>query len=167
MDKIEIGQILKAQGLSGEVKVKPFTDAEVFNSLKYVFLGDENTKHNVIKSVFRMGYAFITIEGIDDRTKAEAVRGKDISILREDMELPEDELIIDDLISMKVYLSNGENVGEITQVEQYGSADILTIIGKFGKWQVPYIKDLVESVDKGNKVMVLNAKRFEEVKVWE
>ena len=165
MDKIEIGQIVKAQGLSGEVKVKPFTDAEVFDSLKYVFLGEEKDKRNILKSVFRMGFAFITIEGIDDRTKAEAIRGKEVSILREDMNLPEDELIIDDLISMKVFLSNGENVGDIIQVEQYGSADILTINGKFGKWQVPYIKDLVESVDKDNKVMVLNAKRFEEVKV--
>ena len=53
----------------------------------------------------------------------------------------------------------------ITRKEQYGSADVLTISGKLGKWQVPYIKDLVESIDKQNKIMVLNAKRFDEVKV--
>lgn len=165
MEKIEIGIIVKAQGLNGEVKVKPYTDAEVFENLTYVYLSGKNEIVNVKKSTFRLGFAYITLENVSDRNMADELRGKEIFINREDLELPEDEFIIDDIIGMKVFLSTGEDYGEILQVEQYGSADILTISGQFGKWQVPYIADLVESVDKANKVMVLNAKRFEEVKV--
>ncbi|MGN1227855.1 MAG: ribosome maturation factor RimM [Christensenellales bacterium] len=165
MEKIEIGQIVKSQGLSGEVKVKPYADEKVFQNIDYVYLGDADKKINIIKSTFRLGFAFLTFEGVDDRTKADAIRGKELLIDKQDLVVDEDEFIIDDLIKMRVYLSNGEDYGEIILVEQYGSADIITINGKFGKWQVPLIADLVESIDKANKVMVLNAKRFDEVKV--
>lgn len=165
MNRIEIGQIVKPQGLMGELKVKPFADEIAFKSLDYVYLDNSNVKTKVNKSTFRLGFAFITLDGVVDRTMADNLRGKTISIDRDDLIVKEGELIIDDMLDMKVFLSTGENVGEIISIEQYGSADIITISGKFGKWQVPYIADLVESVDKVNKVMVLNAKRFEEVKV--
>lgn len=162
---IEIGKIIKAQGLKGELKVQYYADAENMSNLQYVIIGDNKKRYTVLSSIIRVGYCYITLDGVDDRTKAENFIGKEIFINKEDLSIEEDECIIDDLLGMKVILSSGDNYGEIINVEQYGSADILTISGQYGKWQVPYISELVESVDKQNKIMVLNEKRFEEVKV--
>lgn len=165
MELIEVGKIVKAQGLSGEVKVMPFTDNENMNKLSYVYIGENGQKFDVVKSVCRLSFCYLTLANVDDRTKAEKLSGQVIYIDKADLIVGEDECIIDDLIGMKVFLSSGENYGEIISVEQYGSADVITINGKFGKWQFPYISEVVESVDKSSKIMVLNAQRFEEIKV--
>lgn len=162
---LEIGKIVKAQGLSGEVKVIPYTDDKNMANLQYVLVGEKQVRFDVAKSVCRLGFCFLTLSGVDDRTKAEGLVGQVLYIDKSDLIIAEDECVIDDLMGMKVFLSSGENYGEIISVEQYGSADVITVSGQYGKWQFPYITDLVESVDKANKVMVLNAKRFEEVKV--
>ena len=165
MELIEVGKIVKAQGLSGEVKVMPFADNENMNKLSYVYVGEKRQKYNVVKAVCRLGFCYLTLANVDDRTKAEKLAGQVIYIDKADLIVGEDEYIIDDLIGMKVFLSSGEDYGEIISVEQYGSADVISINGKFGKWQFPYISEVVESVDKSNKIMVLNAQRFEEIKV--
>lgn len=165
MSLIEIGKIVKAQGLSGEVKVMPYADDENMGKLSYVYVGENGQKCDVVKAVCRLGFCFVTLAGVDDRTKAEKLVGQVLFIDKADLSVAEGECIIDDLIGMKVILSSGEDYGEIVMVEQYGSADVITLNGKFGKWQFPFINDVVESVDKSNKIMVLNAKRFEEIKV--
>ena len=51
------------------------------------------------------------------------------------------------------------------EINNYGSADIFVISGKFGKWQFPFIDDVVQEINKKEKKIILIKKRFDEVKV--
>ena len=63
-DKLIVGEVLKPQGIRGELKVKPFTDdAEDFHNFSRVFL--DNAEYKVISVrtgaglVFQIGIAHV------------------------------------------------------------------------------------------------------------
>ena len=76
MEKICIAKILKPQGIKGELKCKPFTDENFFQNLKEVFIHDK--RFDVLSSVYRFGYVYITLNGVNSRNDAERFRNLDI-----------------------------------------------------------------------------------------
>ena len=77
MDYFELGQVLKSQGIKGEVKLRPYTDdLERFGALCHVYLkkGGTYQKHSVQSARVYKEFAFLKIEGIDDRNAAEELR---------------------------------------------------------------------------------------------
>ena len=72
-----IGQILKPQGVRGELKVKPITcDPERFAETEYVFLkkGDKYVKQNVNVTRLSDDAVYMFFEGVNDRNAAELLR---------------------------------------------------------------------------------------------
>ena len=85
---IVIGTIVKPQGIKGEVKIIPYTDDLTrFYALKSVYI--DNGAHTVEKVRTGNNEVFIKFKEIPDRNTAESYRGKDISILRSMIDLPE------------------------------------------------------------------------------
>ena len=76
-DKLNVGEILKPQGIRGELKVKPFTDdAEVFRDFTRVFV--EETPYKVLSVRTGGGLVFLGLKGVPDRNAAELLRGKQL-----------------------------------------------------------------------------------------
>lgn len=165
MAKLCIGKIVKAQGIKGELKVYPETDLCFFENLSAVYLNNQEFKTQIKVNRITGGMVYISLSSVIDRNTAEKMVGTKLYLDREDFVLTDDEYLADDLIQSKVFLTNGENYGEITEVNNYGSSDILTILGKYGKFQVVLIENLINSFDKENKIIILNADKFNEVKV--
>ena len=162
MSRIVIGEILKPQGIKGEVKVK-MKEEDFFSDLSFVYL--KNERFNIKNLVIRGGYAYIMFEGCEDRNKAELLRGFKLKIEREDLPTFKDnEYLIEDLISLLVVDEEGYEIGEVKDILQFGATDIVVTGGKYGKWQFPLIKDIVVKVDLDNKRLIVNRKHFEEVK---
>lgn len=164
MSKLLIGEITKPQGLKGEMKVYPYADNSFFEGLKEVYIDDNDVKTTLLNCSVKNNGIFIKVGGVDTIEKAEMMRGIKLYLDRKDVDAG-DSFLIDDLIGLTVMTDDGQNYGEIQYIEKYGSADIVTINGQFGKWQFPYIWDLVLNVDLGNKIMTISKKRFDEVKV--
>lgn len=163
MDKIVIAKILKPQGIKGELKCKPYADTDLFSSLKEVFL--DNEVRRVKSSVYRFGFAYILLEGISSRDEAEKLRGKDIYLDKTDLS---DDILVADLENSIILDENSNELGKILSVEQYGSADILNVKLSSGETcSVPYLDTIVLKVHKDEKLVVVNAKKFEEQKVME
>ena len=123
-----------------------------------------NKIYTVKRAVSRMGLIYIMLEGIDDRLMALELHSKSILAEAEDISLEEGEFFVQDLIGCTVMV-DGEDYGKILSIDQFGSADVITIQGRFGTWQFPYLEDVVLSVDIENKTMVLDPERFDEVRV--
>ena len=71
MDLLDIGKIIGAHGLNGEIKVFSITrDASNFHSIKKVFI--QNKEYTVQSVRFLNNLAALKLEGINDRTKAES-----------------------------------------------------------------------------------------------
>ena len=74
MDRLEIGEVLKPQGIRGEVKIRTFTDENVpVSRLKRLFIGGEEYKVLSFRDG-EAGFAYLGLRGVPDRNAAELLR---------------------------------------------------------------------------------------------
>ncbi len=165
MDLIKIAKVLKPQGIKGEMKLELIVkDMDYFKGLKSVYIGGK--MFTVKSSTARQGFGYIMVEGVTEPNGVELLRNKIVEVERKDApKLDENEFFIDDMLGVKVLDENGIEYGEITEIEQFGAADVYTIVGRRGKHTFPFVKDMVVSVDMLAKVMVVKSERLKEVMV--
>lgn len=168
---LSVGEILKPQGVRGEVKVRPLTnDITRFEDLEDAFF-EENGVYTPIKTqLVRLDEdaAYLKIEGVEDRNAAEELRGKLIYVDREHaVELGEDEDFIVDLIGLKGIDDEGNEWGVITDVMQPGGNDVYVFTDRKNRREtlVPALKSVVIETNYEEGYMKLSAKRLGEVAV--
>lgn len=154
MNQISILKILKPHGLKGEMKCLPLTDeTKVFEGLKSVYLCGK--KIDVISSKFRLGYVYIILKNYESIEKAETLRNQELFIDKSEFSLDMDTFFVDELVGLEVYDQEGEYIGDILGVENYGAGDILEVKDKWATYLVPFIKQVFIDVDiKAGKVIV-------------
>lgn len=161
MSNIEIAKILKPQGIKGEVKALPLTNIlAVFKKLKTCVIdGDE---YQISKLSLRQGFLYISFSSIQSRNEAERLRNKSIYVDKSilEQEKKEDEFLIDELIGMLLYNEEGEYVGQILDVVNYGSCDIFVIEKEGRKVEAPYVEGVFIAKDRA---LIVNQKKFDEV----
>lgn len=155
---------MKAQGIKGELKISCFLDSpKMLVGIKKLYLG--NNVHSVVKIRTDGTFVFALLDGISDRNVAETYRGWDVFCEKSDVHLQNDRFFVQDVIGCRVVLDDGNTVGEVTDVLQYGAADVYVCNGENCEISFPALKDLLVSVSIEEKKIVLNAKRFAEVSV--
>lgn len=159
---LTVATVLKPQGIRGEIKVMPQTDsAEDLKDFTSVLIGD--TKYKVLACRAAGGYAFLTLRGIADRNAAELLRGKEVLVDRSEApELPEDRVYIADVIGCRLLTTEGELLGEVTDVTP-ARTDIYTISVGDKEIMFPAADGVILSVDTENGIVTVDKKRFEEV----
>ncbi len=163
--KIEIGKITKAQGIKGEVKLLCYVDdAQMLKTIKIVYIGQNSYK--VLKYRPDGNFCYLLLDGITDRNTAESMREWIVYADKESVQLDEGRYFIEDLIGCNVILSNGNTVGKVVDILQYGAADVYVCQGERNV-SFPFLKDLVLSVDVQKQLITLCEKRFEEVCVYD
>ncbi len=163
---ITVGEIVKAQGIKGEIKVLPLTDDILrFKKLKKVYICQNLYE---IKSLrIGDGFVYLALNEVNDRNGAEKLIGKEIQIDRNDaVKLPENTYFISDIIGCEVFLSDMKYIGKVDYVYQNGAADVYEVKGEKDV-MFPFLNRLVESVDITNKKIVLNKDEFSRVAVYE
>ena len=166
MDRLIIGEVLKPQGIRGELKIKTFTDyPEDVKAFKTVYIDD--TPYKILS--FRVGNdgaAYLGLRGIPDRNAAELFRGKKVEGEREEApELAEGQYYIVDIIGLSCETEEGEVLGKVTHIANL-SSDVYTI-EKAGKSILfPAVKGVVKKVDLENGKLVVDKKIFDEIAVY-
>lgn len=166
--RLTIGEITKPQGITGSVKVRPYTDdVSRFKSLKKVYI--EGNEYTVLKSSVSPDAVIIWLKGVADRNAAELLRGKFLEVDREDaVPLKEGKYFIVDVIASDVVTEQGLFLGKVTDITTKSYADVYTAVNEKGKTLMfPLLKDLLVSIDVLNKKITVNKKRFDEVTVYE
>ena len=128
-EQIRAGRIVGVHGIRGELKVQALErDAEFLASCG-TFLLEGRPVTPTARRVHK-DQLLLKLPGVEDRTAAEALRGKELYIRRADAELPEGEYFDEELIGLDVY--NGETgacIGELTAVERYPASKVYTVRG--------------------------------------
>ena len=140
---VRVGRIVGAFGLKGEVKVDPLTDFnERFRKGSRLRLkGDWVTVEGMRE---HKGRPLLKLSGIADATAAEALQWEYLEAhALEAPELEEDEYMVDDLIGLKVFTMEGEELGEVDNVLDYPAHEILEV----GEILIPLVKEFVKEVD--------------------
>lgn len=126
-DYITIGQIVRAIGIKGEIKVKPITDNIArFKLLKIIYINSK--PHKIERCRIDKDFVCLKIGGIDDRNSAEALKDAFIEIDRVNaVPLEDGSYFIADIIGCNLLDDCGEKLGKITDISQYGAADVFTV----------------------------------------
>ena len=154
-----LGRIAGAQGLRGEVKINSFT-ADPEDIAAYGPLTDSKGRQFVIEHVRHLkgGAVVASIIGVKDRGGAEALRGAELYVTRDQLpQADEDEWYYEDLVGLNAVSPEGEAVGEVLSVQNFGAGDLLEIRqpDKRQSRFVPFTRDVVPVVDvKNGRVVV-------------
>jgi 16S rRNA processing protein RimM len=159
-DFVLIGLLRRAHGVKGEVCVEPVSDiVERFDALDYVLVKQGKTTNEVgVDSVRWKGkLALLKLDGIDDRTSAETLRGAMLGVRREDVfPVPEDTYYVFDMIGCRVIGTGGREIGTVDDVLKMPANDVLVLRRDKGEALIPFIKSVISSVDLKHKLIAIN-----------
>ncbi len=156
---ITTGIILSAHGIKGEVKVKPETDHPGRFKKGNSFYLEKEKRNAALTSVRgdKDGLLIVGLEGIDDRDKAERLKGSLLQIEAADaLPLPPDAYYFFQLKGMEVAEEDGTPIGVIVDLVTSGANDVYRIDCKNGDYMlIPALKQVVREVDLKHKKMTV------------
>lgn len=129
---ISLGKITGAHGVKGLVKIQFYGEDAA--------LLEHAASHTItIKSITKK-YILAEIEGITSKEAADALRGQDILINRDMLPpLGPDEVYIEDLKNLDALNPEGQKIGTVIDVQNFGAGNLLEIKPESGKsFYVPF-----------------------------
>jgi 16S rRNA processing protein RimM len=149
-DLIEVGHILSAHGVRGQVRVFSNTSPRE-NIVQYSPWTIKNAAGEETLEVTgkRQGkHVIATIESVSDRNQAEELIGARILIQKNQLpELKDGEYYWNQLIGLKVQSTEGNDFGVVDQMMETGANDVMVVQGDRERL-IPFVMDeVVKSVD--------------------
>jgi 16S rRNA processing protein RimM len=157
-DYIRVGKIVNTHGVKGYIKCVPFTDdMERFDDLEYVYTEKDDIKRKIKDVWYRKGTFCMNLENIDDMNTAETFKNTYISILEDQLrKLPEGTYYLFELEGMKVYSTEGEYIGEISEIYQPGANDVYEVKNNNKTFLIPAVKEVVREVNMKDRKIIIN-----------
>ena len=143
--------------MRGEVRVLSDSDftAERFQPGNKVLI---NNKEFTIENYrTHKNFHLLTFEGITNINEVEDLKNADVLQDAEsvELELAEGEFHFSDIIGLAVETDEGEALGTVTDIFQTGANDVWAVGGGKKEYMIPYIEDVVKTVDIGNGKIVI------------
>jgi len=159
-----VGRVRRAHGIRGEVVIEPLTDApdaffaagrRVFAGTRDGALAQDTRELRVKRSTPFKGGLIVAFDGIDNRDSAESWRDRYLLVPEGEVTPPsEGEIFIHDLVGMRVVRSNGEEVGEVTEVYELPQGPVLEVARRNAKpVLLPFNEQTVTDVDSTSRVI--------------
>jgi 16S rRNA processing protein RimM len=147
---ILVARVAGAFGVKGEVRLTSFT-ADPMALLAYRELKRESGQPGLTLTGGRphKGGVVVRAREVETREQAEALRGLRLYIPREALPATEDEdeFYLVDLIGLAVETPEGEALGVVRDVRDFGAGDLLEIQPPAGaSWWLPFTRDAVPAV---------------------
>ncbi len=124
-----LGRITGTHGLKGEVKIATYT-GEPEDIAAYGALASAGRYFHIsaIRSV-KGGTVIAVLRGVTNRDEAEKLRGTELYVSRAALPPPEDddEYYHSDLIGLNAVSPDGETIGKIIAVHNFGAGDLLEV----------------------------------------
>ena len=146
---ILVGRVAGAFGVQGEVRLTAYT-AEPMALVGYRDLRREDGSPALTLTGGRpaKGGIIVRAREVETREQAEALRGLQLFIPRDVLPEPEeDEFYVTDLIGLAVEAPDGEPLGRVKTVQDFGAGDLLEIQPETGaSWWLPFTREAVPEV---------------------
>ncbi len=122
-ERVEIGRVGRAHGLRGEVVVDAITNRDERFAPGSMFYVD-GIARPVVSARRHQGRWLVGLEGITDRTAAEALRGAPVTADPLG-DLPEGEVWVHEMIGSEIFERDGRSLGHVVAVDANPAHDIL------------------------------------------
>ena len=146
---IEQGYISATHGVRGEVKLVVWCDdINEFFKLKSLYLDSEGKKRFEIRSSHGgKNGAVVKFAGVDTVEDAARLKGGTVYVDRADLHIPDDRILICDLIGLSVIdADNGTVYGTLSSIEEYPASDIYMVKTEKGIVQVPDVPQFIKKL---------------------
>ncbi|OCX66969.1 16S rRNA processing protein RimM [Thioclava sp. SK-1] len=150
-ERVCVGAIAGAFGVSGEVRVKSFcADPESIAEYRPLYSEDGTREFTLAQLRAIKGGLGVRLSDVDTKEQADALKGVTLWVDRDKLaSLPDDEFYHADLIGLDVVDVGGASLGKLHAVQNYGAGDILEI---HAAWQstslmLPFTREVVPTVD--------------------
>jgi len=145
-----VGVVTGPHGVGGAVRVKSFT-ARPGDIAAYGPLADETGRRTLELRLLgaAKGVLIARLTGVEDRNRAEALRGLRLYLPRSALPQPEpEEYYHADLIGLTAVLGDGTPLGQVRAVHDFGAGDTLEIERPGGPAaMVPFTRAIVPLVE--------------------
>lgn len=163
-DLVVIAAIAGAHGVRGDARIKPFGDPEAVCA--YGPFLDQAGAVVLTPVKARPGPNGTLVVGFKEPTTREQVQALKGTLLHAPRAalpaLDEDEFYYADLIGLAVEDLDGETLGQVKSVQDFGAGDLLEISGPDGVWFLPFTKDAAPHVDVAAGKIVANPPQVDE-----
>ncbi|MBA3818155.1 MAG: 16S rRNA processing protein RimM [Deltaproteobacteria bacterium] len=123
--RIEIGGIARAHGIRGEVVIVTHDpDSKILDAVDTIWIAGAPRGVLGVRDTQR-GW-LVRLEGVVTRNDAEALKGKPVEVLRDDLDVKDGEVVLADMIGCRVVLPDGRPWGTVFAIEA-GLQDRLVI----------------------------------------
>ncbi len=103
------------------------------------------------------GTLVVALQGVDDRTQAEALRGVDVVVPRDALpDLAQDEYYWSDLIGLAVINRQEESLGVVSGFLESAANPVLVVQDGPQKRLIPFVDPVLYQVDLSRKQIVVN-----------
>ncbi len=159
--KVKVGKIKDAHSLKGELYFLSFSgEISWLEDLPKVYLESQNQeiKEYQLTKVkpFKEG-AIIQLEGIKDRTQAEALKGHMLYIPEELLVSEPGEVIyLVELLEFQVKNPEGQLLGLVKDFSSNGLQDILVVVNGSTQFEVPFVDEFVVEINYDEKFLIMD-----------
>jgi 16S rRNA processing protein RimM len=146
--RIALAAVAGAQGIRGELRLKLFTDSAAnLAQHKTVFIGEREFALQSCRDGGKVAIARLV--GISSREAAEALRGSLLEVDRSALPpLEEGEYYHADLIGLACVDADGQSLGRVSAVENFGAGDLIEVESPEGKRAlVPFKPGIADLAD--------------------
>ena len=157
---LEAGRIVGTHGVRGDLRVQSWCDSpETLCDFDTLYL-DDHTRVTVERAQVHKNVVLLHLTGVDTLEAAEALKNRVLLLDREDVDLPDDLVFIQDILGFTVTdTRTGQTVGRLRDVITTNPAhDLYEITGEDGKMvYIPAAKPFLQSIDMENGVIFITS----------
>lgn len=161
--RVVLGRVVGAHGLGGALRVRVLGDHPLhLLRVPEVALardGDEAPRWHSVAWAHegRPGEVRMALEGVEDRTQAEALAGFEVQARESELEpLPPGEYYCYQLVGCEVRGHEGNRIGVVRAVWETGGHDVLVVEDEAGReLLLPAAEDLLQEVDVEQRRIVI------------
>jgi 16S rRNA processing protein RimM len=166
---VQLGIVGKAHGLNGAFFISR-RDEPMPNSVRDVRIGpdpEQAASFHVLGTRNQGDRQVLSLRGLTSREAAESLISLAIWCARDDVMIDEnEEYLWADLIGKEVLDSDGQHVGQIKEVGNFGASDIVRLVhAKKGVLELPFVRQYFEmsfSKDQSQVRLLFPLAHFEE-----
>jgi 16S rRNA processing protein RimM len=162
MGLIPFGKISKIHGLSGEVRIFPFSrHLENLSRLERFFIqkeGEEKPREfKIIQRKLEKESAIVKLEGVKSIDDAEELRGCSIMVETSDLvETEENEYYWFQLIGLMVYTTEGRYIGRVEDLMYRTSQSLLVVKEDEKEFLIPMIDAVIKEINLKDSTIVIS-----------
>lgn len=127
---LEAGELVTTHGVSGELRLYPWSDSpEFLTAFKCFYLDEQGRKPLKVSQLRRhKNICIVQLEGVASINDARALIGKTVYINRDDIKLPQGHYFVQDLLGLQVIdADTAQCYGTIANVTHPGRHDIYEV----------------------------------------